>query len=73
MGPAAKTAMARTNPFEFIQQVRTEVSKVTWPTRKETVVTTIMVLIMSFAAAIFFLGVDFVLRFVVQFVLGMRF
>jgi len=53
--------------------VRTEVSKVTWPTRKETVVTTIMVLLMSFAAALFFLGVDFVLRNVVQLVLGMRF
>ena len=36
--------MARTNPFEFLQQVRTEVAKVTWPTRKETVVTTVMVL-----------------------------
>ena len=48
--------MARTNPFEFIQQVRTEVSKVTWPTRKETVVTTIMVLIMSIVAALFFLA-----------------
>ncbi len=44
--------MARTNPFVFLQQVRTEVSKVTWPTRKETVITTIMVLIMVFAAAI---------------------
>ena len=38
--------MAKTNPFEFIQQVRSEMSKVTWPTRNETVVTTIMVLIM---------------------------
>ena len=65
--------MARTNPFEFLQQVRTEVSKVTWPTRKETVVTTIMVLMMSFAAALFFFGVDWVLRLVVQLVLGMRF
>ncbi|ODS02874.1 preprotein translocase subunit SecE [Methyloceanibacter marginalis] len=48
--------MARTNPFEFLQQVRTEVSKVTWPTRRETVITTFMVLLMSFAAALFFLG-----------------
>ena len=63
--------MARTNPFVFIQQVRTEVSKVTWPTRKETIITTIMVIILSIAAALFFLGVDWVLRTVVQFILGM--
>ena len=62
--------MARTNPFEFLQQVRTEVSKVTWPTRKETVITTIMVLVMSIAAALFFLAVDQVLSLLVSFVLG---
>jgi preprotein translocase subunit SecE len=62
--------MARTNPFEFLQQVRTEVSKVTWPTRKETVITTIMVLIMVVVAAVFFLVVDQVLSFLVSFVLG---
>ncbi|GFO83069.1 preprotein translocase subunit SecE [Methyloceanibacter sp.] len=65
--------MARTNPFEFLQQVRTEVSKVTWPTRRETVVTTIMVVIMSIIAALFFLGVDWVLGTVVQLILGIRF
>jgi preprotein translocase subunit SecE len=63
--------MARTNPFEFIQQVRTEVSKVTWPTRRETLITTAMVLLMSVAAALFFLGVDWVLSTIVTFVLGM--
>jgi preprotein translocase subunit SecE len=63
--------MARTNPFEFIQQVRTEVSKVTWPTRRETVITTIMVLIMSFAAAMFFLGVDWVIAALIKLILGM--
>jgi preprotein translocase subunit SecE len=63
--------MARTNPFVFLQQVRTEVSKVTWPTRKETVITTIMVIVLSIAAALFFLGVDWVLRTLVQFILGM--
>ena len=62
--------MARTNPFEFLQQVLTEVSKVTWPTRKETVITTIMVLVMVIAAALFFLAVDQVLRLLVGFVLG---
>ena len=63
--------MARTNPFEFIQQVRTEVSKVTWPTRRETVITTIMVLLMSVVAALFFLGVDWVLSNIVTFILGL--
>jgi preprotein translocase subunit SecE len=62
--------MAKTNPFEFIQQVRTEVSKVTWPTRKETVITTIMVLIMSVIAALFFLAGDWVLSNIVTFILG---
>jgi preprotein translocase subunit SecE len=65
--------MARTNPFEFLQQVRTEVSKVTWPTRRETIITTIMVVIMSIIAALFFLGVDWVLGTVVQLILGIRF
>jgi preprotein translocase subunit SecE len=62
--------MARTNPFEFLQQVRTEVSKVTWPTRKETVITSIMVLVMVLAAALFFLAVDQVLSLLVSVVLG---
>ena len=62
--------MARTNPFEFIQQVRTEVAKVTWPTRRETVITTAMVLLMSVAAALFFLGADWVLSKLVTLVLG---
>ena len=65
--------MARTNPFEFLQQVRTEVSKVTWPSRRETIITTVMVFIMSIIAALFFLGVDWVLGTVVQLILGLRF
>jgi preprotein translocase subunit SecE len=62
--------MARTSPFEFLQQVRTEVSKVTWPTRKETLITTVMVFVMVILAAIFFLVADQVLSFAVSFVLG---
>ena len=73
MAAGIRTEMARTNPFEFIQQVRAEVSKVTWPTRRETIITTIMVMMMSVAAALFFLGVDWVLSLVVQTILGMRF
>ena len=45
--------MAKTSPIEFFQQVRQEVSRVTWPTRKETMVTTAMVFVMVFIAAIF--------------------
>ncbi len=61
--------MAKTNPFEFIQQVRQETAKVTWPSRRETIITTIMVLILSAAAAVFFLGVDAVLKWVVDLIL----
>jgi preprotein translocase subunit SecE len=50
--------MAKTRPVEFFQQVRQEVSRVTWPSRKETVVTTAMVFVMVFIAAIFFFVVD---------------
>ncbi|MCR9239695.1 MAG: preprotein translocase subunit SecE [Alphaproteobacteria bacterium] len=53
--------MAKTNPFTFIQQVRAEVSKVTWPSRRETIITTVMVFIMVFLAAIFFFLADQVL------------
>ncbi len=49
---------ARTNPFTFLQQVRTEVSKVTWPTRRETLVSSIMVFVMVFLAGLFFFTID---------------
>jgi preprotein translocase subunit SecE len=61
--------MAKTNPFEFFQQVRQETRKVTWPSRRETVITTIMVLILSAVAALFFLGVDAILKWVVDLIL----
>jgi len=61
--------MASFNPFQFIQEVRQETSKVTWPTWKEVWVTAVMVLIMVFVAAIFFLVVDQILAWVVNFVL----
>ena len=50
------------NPFQFIQQVRAEVGKVIWPTRRETFLTSVMVLIMSTLAAIFFFFVDWLIR-----------
>ena len=58
--------MAKTSPGEFIRQVRTEIGKVVWPTRKETVQTAIMVLIMTVILAFFFLGVDAVFAAIVK-------
>ena len=51
------------NPGEFIRQVRQEAAKVTWPTRKETGITTVMVFIMVAIASVFFLVVDLILQF----------
>ena len=62
--------MARTNPLQFIQQVRAEVSKVVWPTRRETTVTTIMVFIMATIAAMFFFLIDQIIQFGLRGVLG---
>ncbi len=62
--------MAKTSPAEFVKQVRQETAKVTWPTRKETMVTTIMVLIMTTVLAVFFLGVDQILGRFVRFLLS---
>lgn len=50
------------NPLQFIQQVRTEVGRVTWPTRREVVLTTIMVFMMAVLTAIFFFFVDWIIR-----------
>ncbi len=63
--------MAKTGPLEFIQQVRQEASKVTWTTRNETIVTTVMVFIMVALASVFFLLVDQVLGTAVKFLLGL--
>lgn len=63
--------MANFNPITFIQEVRQEVAKVTWPTWKEVWITTLMVLIMVALASIFFLVVDQALSWVVRFVLGL--
>ena len=54
--------MAKTNPVEFLQEVREEAAKITWPTRKETMITTVMVMIMVALAAVFFLVVDMALQ-----------
>ena len=54
--------MATTNPLQFIQQVRAEVAKVVWPTRREVTLTTVMVFIMAALTAVFFAFVDFLIR-----------
>jgi preprotein translocase subunit SecE len=63
--------MAKTSPAQFVQQVRQEGAKVTWPTRKETMVSTLMVLLMVVFAALFFFAVDQALSFGVRQVLGL--
>ena len=63
--------MAKFNPGEFIRQVRAEGSKVTWPTRQETVTTAIFVAIMMTILAVFFLGVDSIFGKVVQILLSL--
>ena len=61
----------KVTPGEYIRQVRAETRKVVWPTRKETITTAIMVLIMTTILAIFFLGTDSLFSTIVQFLLGL--
>lgn len=63
--------MARTNPIQFIQQTRAEIAKVIWPTRREVLVTTAMVLALAIIAALFFMGVDAVIRMALRFTVDM--
>lgn len=58
------------SPFKFLQEVRAETEKVTWPTRRETAITTVMVFIMVAVASVFFLLADQVIRMAVTFALG---
>jgi preprotein translocase subunit SecE len=67
-GIGTKTVM--TNPFQFIQQVRAEVSKVVWPTRRETLLTTVMVFIMAALTATFFSLIDLIIRFCLSLIIG---
>lgn len=63
--------MSKPSPAEFVRQVRQETAKVTWPSRKETMVTTGMVFVMAVLAALFFLAADFVISRLVKLVLGL--
>jgi preprotein translocase SecE subunit len=62
--------MAKFSPFKFMQEVRTETAKVTWPSRRETAITTAMVFVMVAIASIFFLVADQIIRFLITLVLG---
>ena len=70
MAPGEVKLMAKYNPVEFIQEVRQETSKVTWPTWKEVWITTLMVLIMVSVASVFFLITDQAIGWLVRLVLG---
>jgi preprotein translocase subunit SecE len=63
--------MARVSPGEFLRQVRSESAKIVWPTRKETLMTGLMVVIMTSLLALFFFGVDSVFSGLVHFLLGL--
>lgn len=63
--------MARVSPGEFLRQVRAESAKIVWPSRKETVTTAIMVVIMTTMLAIFFFGVDSAFSAIVTYLLGL--
>lgn len=70
--PRGKNAqMATVNPMQFIQQVRSEIAKVVWPTRREVLLTTVMVFVMAALTAVFFALVDLLIRGGLQGVLGM--
>ena len=62
--------MAKISPFKFLQEVRAEADKVTWPTRRETMITTIMVFVMVAVASVVFLVADQVIRIIITFILG---
>jgi len=63
--------VAKVNPGEFLRQVRAETAKVVWPTRKETITTAIMVVIMTVLLGLFFFGVDSAFSAIVQALLGL--
>ena len=64
-------ASKTTNPFVFLQQVRSETAKVTWPSRRETMISTLMVLVFAFIAAIFFFAADQLMALGVELILGL--
>lgn len=64
--------MAAMNPVKFLREVRQEVSKVTWPSRNETLISTVMVLVMVTIASLFFLAADQLIAWAVSLMLSIR-
>ena len=64
--------MMALSPFKFLQEVRTETNKVTWPSRREVMITTIMVFVMVALSSIFFFAADMIIRYLVTFLLGIH-
>jgi preprotein translocase subunit SecE len=64
--------MARPDPFQFLQEVRSEAAKVTWPSRRETLITTGLVLAMVLVSSLFFLFTDTIIRWSLGIILGAR-
>ena len=62
--------MAKTNPAQFVRQVRQEINRITWASRRETMYASLSVLVMAIIASLFFLLVDLLLSSVVEFLLG---
>ncbi len=60
------------SPFKFLQEVRLETAKVTWPSRREVMITTIMVFVMVALASIFFFAADQIIRYLITLVLGIH-
>jgi len=71
-GAEEDTLMQIANPLKFLREVRQEVSKVTWPTRNETLISTVMVIVLAIAASIFFLIADGIISWGVQLMLSIR-
>jgi preprotein translocase subunit SecE len=69
--PVALPRIPMASPFQFIQQVRAEVGKVVWPTRREVITTTVMVFIMAAITSVFFFLIDILIRQGLQGILGM--
>jgi len=67
-----KTEAKKIDPAEFLRETRREIAKVTWPARRETIMTTAIIILMALAAGIFFFGVDSLLGFVITRILGMK-
>ena len=63
--------MAKTNPAQFVRQVRQEINRITWSTKRETLYASLSVFVMALIASLFFLLVDLLLSNIVQFLLGL--